>query len=153
MRPPIAMVVLVLAGLALPGCERDPQDSPEGALAQWVAAMNASRSDISARRRAYELLSDPARASLGERAARASQLSGRDIQPWEMLAPGRFTLHIPFDPEALVATTTGDHAIIVARGRAGDRAEVPMVREAGHWRVDLTLPPMRAVQTDRDGGV
>lgn len=114
--------------------------------------MNSSRSDIEARRRAYDVLSDRARESLTERAARASQLSGRDLQPWEMLAPGRFAMRFAFDPDGLETHIDGDHAMVTARARAGDHAEVPMVREHGHWRVDLSLPPMQTIQTGDDAG-
>jgi hypothetical protein len=148
-------VGLVLCGLllALPGCRRDPQATPEGALTAWVSAMNASRSDLSARRRAYDLLAEPARTSLTERAARASQLSGREIEPWEMLAPGRFAMRFPLDPERLRARVKGDRAVVVAHGHGDDRAEVPMVRENGQWRVDLELPAMEPIRADADGGV
>lgn len=150
-----ALVCAVVFGAALLGCHREPDDSPEFVLTSWVSAMNASRSDVDARRRAYPLLSSRARESLTERAARASQLSGHDLQPWEMLAPGRFAMRFAFNPDELEVHIAGDRATVVARGRAGDRAEVPMVREQGHWRVDLVLPAMAPIQTSEvaDGGL
>lgn len=132
------------------GCRRAPEDTPEIALTEWVTAMNASRSDIEARQRAYERLSLAARASLTDRAARASQLSGRDLHPWEMLAPGRFAMRFAFDPDGLSTRVEGDRATVTARGQQGDRADVPMVREGGHWHVDLVLPPMQTIQTGGD---
>lgn len=134
------------------GCARDPRSTPEDALASWVSAMQASRSDLGARRHAFELLSAHARASLGERAARASQLSGREIQPWEMLAPGRFAMRFAFDRTALRTRIQGEHATVTVFGPAGEYADVPMVREDGRWRVDLDLPPMQPVRSDGDGG-
>jgi hypothetical protein len=126
------------------GCSRDAPSTPEGALSAFVSAMQSSRSDVGARRRAYELLSDGARAALSARAARASQLSGRILQPWTMLAPGRFTLRVePFDSEGLSSRITGDRAVVIVRGTTGDHIEVPMVREHGQWRVELSLPPMQ----------
>ncbi|MEI8254997.1 MAG: hypothetical protein WCJ30_04930 [Deltaproteobacteria bacterium] len=147
-----AFFVLVALGSTAPGCHREPEDTPETVLSAWVSAMNASRSDVDARRRAYPLLSSRARDSLTERAARASQLSGRDVQPWEMLAPGRFAMRFAFDPDGLEARVEGEHATVTARGRSGDHAEVPMVREQGHWRVDLTLPAMEPIQSVSDAG-
>jgi hypothetical protein len=144
------LVPLLFALLA--HCGRDPQATPEGALAAWVAAMNDSRTDITARRRAYDLLAQPARASLAERAARASQLSGREIQPWEMLAPGRFAMRFDLGPEGLQASVQGERATVIVRGPAGERAEVPMVREGERWRVDLALPAMVPIRVDADGG-
>jgi hypothetical protein len=144
--------VVITLCLALAGCQPEPEDTPESALTVWVTAMNASRSDVDARRRAYQVLSNRARESLTERAARASQLSGRDLQPWEMLAPGRFAMRFAFDPDGLTARLDGDRATVTARGRSGDRARVPMVREQGHWHVDLELPAMEAIQTGGDAG-
>jgi hypothetical protein len=121
-------------------CDRSLDGTPEDALAAWVAAMNGSRADPSTRRRAYELLSRGARDNLARRAAVAGQLSGREIKPWEMLAPGRFALRFAFDRHRLRASTQGERATVTARGARGEVAEVPMVLEDGRWRVDLALP-------------
>lgn len=146
----LALTAALVLGAA--GCHREAEDTPETALTTWVNAMNASRSDILARRRAFDLLSNRARESLTERAARASQLSGRDLQPWEMLAPGRFAMRFAFDPDGLETRLDGEHATVIARARAGDHAEVPMVHEQGHWRVDLALPVMQTIQSGDDAG-
>ncbi len=146
------LLLLALLALIALGCRREPEDTPESVLSAWVAAMNASRSDVDARRRAYPLLSARARELLTERAARASQLSGRDLQPWEMLAPGRFAMRFAFDPDGLETRIEGDRATVTARGRSGERAGVPMVREQGHWRVDLTLPAMEPIEAAGDAG-
>jgi hypothetical protein len=137
-------VVAMVAALA--ACHTRPDDTPEGALSAFVTAMNASRTDITARERAYEMLAAPARASLAARAQRASQLSGYAMQPWEMLAPGRFAMRFTFDPDGLSARIEGERAVVTARGPAGDRAEVPMVREGGRWRVALGLPPVEPIR-------
>ncbi len=126
--------------LALAGCDPRRDDSPEAALSAWVSAMNGSRSDPSTRQRAYELLSQRARDNLARRAAVAAQLSGREVRPWEMLAPGRFALRFAFDRGQLRARITGDTATVTARGPRAEVAEVPLVREEGRWRVDLALP-------------
>jgi hypothetical protein len=145
-RARVLLWTLVLVFVSLWSCSREPDSTPEGALSAWVSAMNASRSDIQARRRAYDLLTTRAQQSLAERASRATQLSGRELQPWEMLAPGRFSLRFPFDPETLSSTIEGETAVVLARSRGGERAEVPMVRENGRWRVDLSLPPIRPIR-------
>lgn len=146
------LTLSLVFALGAVACQREPEDTPETALTIWVNAMNASRSDIQARHRAYDLLSNRARESLTERAARASQLSGRDLQPWEMLAPGRFAMRFAFDPDGLETHIDGDRATVTARARAGDHAEVPMIREQGHWHVDLALPAMQTIQSGDDGG-
>ncbi len=131
-----ALAVIV----ALSACGERREDSPEDALASWVSAMNGSRGDPSTRRRAFELLSQRARDNLSRRAAVAAQLSGREVKPWEMLAPGRFALRFAFDRQQLRARVQGERATVTARGSRAEVAEVPMVREQGQWRVDLSLP-------------
>lgn len=133
----VAMAMIVFASL---GCDRPQDETPEDALSNWVAAMNGSRGDPSTRRRAFELLSLRARENLARRAAVAAQLSGREVKAWEMLAPGRFAMRFSFDRQALRARTNGDRAVVIARGPRTEVAEVPMVREEGRWRVDLSLP-------------
>lgn len=131
----------VALALLLLGCERRPELTPEGALMTWVNAMNASRSDASQRRAAFDLLAPAARRNLAARAARASQFAGRPVEPWEMLAPGRFSLRFSIDPANLRVELQGDRATVQANGPGGDHADVPMVREGNAWRVDLALPP------------
>lgn len=142
-------VVLVFAC----ACSRDAQDTPESVLGAWVSAMNASRNELSSRHHAFDLLSSRARASLTERAARASQLSGRDLPAWEMLAPGRFAMRFAYDPDLLTTTIQGDRATVTARGRQGEAADVPLIREEGHWRVDLELPAIEPIRADSDARV
>jgi len=132
--------VVLAAWTALTQCSSPRSNAPEDALAAWVAAMNESRRDPSMRRQAFELLSQRAKDNLSRRAAVAGQLSGRDIKPWEMLAPGRFALRFPFDRQRLRARIEGDRATVTARGPRAEVAEVPMVWEQGQWRVDLALP-------------
>lgn len=133
-------LALCAALLILCACGQRREDAPEDALAQWVDAMNGSRADPATRRRAYELLARATRENLARRAAVASQLSGREVKPWEMLAPGRFALRFAFDRQALRARIDGDRATVTARGPRAEVAEVPLVREEGRWRVNLALP-------------
>lgn len=139
-RASATFTVVFSAWIALAHCSSPRADSPEDTLASWVTAMNASRSDPSTRRRAFELLSQRARDNLSRRAAVAAQLSGREVKPWEMLAPGRFALRFAFDRQQLRARVDGERATVTARGPRAEVAEVPMVREEGQWRVDLALP-------------
>lgn len=138
----VALFVGVFAGEG--ACSRARRQTPEEALTAWVNAMNATRSDVDARRGAFDLLSRRTRDSLALRAARASQLAGRTMQPWEMLAPGRFALRFAFEPDTLTSRVdpSGDRAVVVVQGPAREHVEVPMVREADQWRVELVLPPI-----------
>jgi hypothetical protein len=134
-------VEALLLALALAGCGGD-DPSPEQAAFAFVTAMDRARLDPSKRREAHDQLSARARAALAERASRAAQLSGWELRPWEMLAPGRVRWRLRFDRDALTARVSGDRAVVTARGIGGGVADIPLVREEGRWRVDLDLPPM-----------
>lgn len=95
---------------------------------------------------AYALLGPAARANLQERASRASLAQGRRVEPWEMLAQGRFGLK--FRPKAMRATVTGDTASVEIEGDdpTVDHATVRCAREGAVWRVEPDLPPLPALQ-------
>ena len=143
----VASVLLVALGAA---CSRSRNTSPEETVQAFVAAMEQSRSEPAQRRRAFEYLSEAAQAGLAVRAQRASQLSGHEFEPWEMLAPGRWQLRFQFDPETLMARVEGSRAVVTVRGVTGGVADVPLVREGDRWRVDLDLPPMTSDRPLRD---
>ncbi len=134
------------------GCAREREPAtPAETVAAFTSALEQSAGDPLARRRVYALLSQRAKDSLEQRAARASQVSGRTFEAWEMLSPGRVKMHIQFDPGALTVRVAGARAVVTARGRAGGVADVPLVLEEGRWRVDLALPPAVAPRAG-DGG-
>lgn len=138
-----AGVVLVLGA----SCSTTPsQDTPSGALRLFLEAMDRSASDATALEEAYRMLDGHARSQLAERARMASALGGgRDFEPWEMLAPGRFRLRFaPARRAPMRERITGNKAIVTVTGaEPGQHAEVPMSREGAHWRVALELPPPR----------
>ena len=140
----IRVVALVLAVLSV-ACGHSEAPTPEATVTAFVSAMESARSDPAQRQRAYELLSERARRSLAERAQRASEVSGWELHPWEMLAPGRWQPRIEFDPEGLSVRVMGDRAVVTARGRGGGAAEVPLVREGRVWKLDLVLPAMESI--------
>ncbi len=145
-----ALIACAGALFVVGGCDRSVDETPEDALTAWVTAMNASRLDPTARERAYGLLASAAREQLAQRAVVAVQLSGRDIKPWEMLAPGQFALRFAFDRARLRSRIDGSRATVTARGPGSEVAEVPLVLEQGRWRVALELPawvgPQRTIQ-------
>jgi hypothetical protein len=68
-----------------------------------------------------------------------------------MLAPSRFWLS--FLPKRYSARVDGDWAVVTAIGdEATQRYEVKCVREDGHWRVVLVLPPLAPIQHRDEGG-
>jgi hypothetical protein len=133
-------VVVLLLGLAS-GCSHAPPDAtPEGAVKLFLDDMEQASDDPRLMRAAYGLLGPAARANLEERARRTSRLQGRQAQPWEMLAAGRFGL--AFRPKAYRPTRVGDRASVEVFGAApqAEHASVPCVQEAGGWRVEPGLP-------------
>jgi hypothetical protein len=141
-----ALSVLGLAwlGWAL-GCAPEPKDAtPEGALRAFLEAMDRSDQDSHAREDAYHLLAAETRERLARRAELATSLARRRFEPWEMIAQGRYRLR--FEGRAgdgLRSEVHGDRAEVIVRGTDGQEARVPMVREDGHWRIDLPIPEMR----------
>lgn len=137
-----ALGAVALAAALLGGCSDEPtEDTPEGALRLFLDAMDRSQWDREALREAYALLSRTARSRLEQRAARASSLSSRETEGWEMLAQGRFRLRFaPKRAGGMETEMREPRAVVIVRGEGGQRAEVPMVEEDDGWRVDLRLP-------------
>jgi hypothetical protein len=117
----------------------------------WLDKMEASTEDPRAIKDAYALLGPSARTNLEERAKRTTQAQGRRVEPYEMLADGRFGLR--FTPKTMKTTTVGDVATVEVTGDdpMTDRASVRCVHEATGWRVEPELPEPVA-SPKRDGG-
>jgi len=141
MRGAVPLVVALAA--ALGGCSHAPPDStPEGAVKLLLDDLEGASEDPRLMRQAYDLLGPAARANLEGRARRTSQLQGRQVQPWEMLAAGRFGLSFRPDPKTMRKTVVGDRASVEVFGAdpQNEHASVACVREAGGWRVEPGLP-------------
>lgn len=124
--------------LALGCAEEAPDATPEGALAAFLEAMEESRYDDTRRAEAYALLDEATRTELEARVGRSEALGRAGLEPWEMLAMGRFRL--AFEPHSMRARVDGGEGVVIVRGRGGERAEVPVVQEPGGWRVRLLGP-------------
>jgi hypothetical protein len=141
----VTVLCFALSVAALAGCSSQAglvaQRSPSEVLRQFLAAMDRSASDDGALRTAYELLASPAQKSLEARAARVKSLAGQSLEPWQMLAQGRFRLRFsPASRRGMRETINGDRATVTVTGNGPDeRAEVPLVREHGQWRLSLVL--------------
>lgn len=107
----------------------------------FLDEMEAGEDDAREMRRAYELLGPAARANLQERARRTSQLQGRQVPPWDMIASGRFG--VAFRPKTMRSKVVGDRATVEVLGAHSDdeRATVSCVHEPGGWRIEPELPP------------
>jgi hypothetical protein len=106
--------------------------------------MDRSSWDQSALKEAFHLLEADARAALSERAREVPSLSGRELEPWDMIAQGRYRLRFaprPGDGLREVIDASGDRATVTVLGAdPDDRAAVPLVRERGRWRIALAVP-------------
>lgn len=133
--------VLVFAA----ACARISSDrTPSGALKLFLEAMSETQDDPSARARAYALLAPESRDRLAARSRLAAALSNRRFEPSDMLVEGRYRLRFsPRESRGFEERINGDRAIVVVLGaRRGERAEVPMVNENGHWRVFIAVPEL-----------
>jgi hypothetical protein len=133
------VIAMGLAGSA--ACGRPPPDAtPDGAVRLFLDDMEAAADDPRVMRRVYDLLGPAARANLQERAQRTSRLQGRQVDPWEMLAAGRFGL--AFRPKTTRTAIVGDRATVEVFGAdpQTEHASVVCVREPGGWRIEPGLP-------------
>jgi hypothetical protein len=149
-----SFVGLVLLLFIQIGCEAEANDStPERVVQEFIDRMQRVHGDSHAARLAYELLWTDARRNLAERAKRASAVAGREIAPEEMIAPSHFSLAYP--PKKFTARVDGDWAEVTVSGESSANAPhvVKCVREDGHWRVVLELPPLPPIQRRPDGGI
>jgi hypothetical protein len=141
LRPLPSNVVAVIALALASACSRPaPDATPEGVVRLWLEKMEAQPEDPHAAREAFLLLGPAARANLEKRAERASRSMGRRVEPYEMLAEGRFGLK--FRPKTMTSSTTGDRATvdIVGSDPALEHATVLCAHEPSGWRVEPELP-------------
>jgi hypothetical protein len=145
----LLVLVMTLGG----ACGRsEAPDTPAGAVRHFLEVMDRSSDDDAALSEAYGLLDQATRNALASRAARARSLSGQPYEPWQMLAPGRFRLRFAPARGGMHERVTGERAVVVVSGsNASERAEVPLVREQGRWRIQLSLPAMRSEGAGRQG--
>jgi hypothetical protein len=144
MRRAIALLFFV-------GCTHAPPDAtPEGAVREWLSHMEGSIDDSRETKAAYDLLGPSARANLEDRAKRASQVEGRRVEPYEMIAEGHFGLR--FRPQKMKASLDGDGALVLVTGTDPvERAEIRCVKEGSGWRVEPVLPEPQTLPK-RDAG-
>lgn len=132
---------LAVTLLAVGACSRPPPDAtPERALRLFLDDMDSAGDDPASTRRAYALLGPGSRANLSERARRTSELLGRHIEPWEMLAAGLFG--VAFRPMSIRSTVVGDRATVDVFGEDPhtEHAVVVCVREGLVWRIEPNFP-------------
>lgn len=135
--PIIAALLLTVVG----SCSRKAVDAtPEGAVRELLDRIARAESDPAQVHAVYELLSSRTRVNLEERARRATAATGHEVRPYEMLAPGRFSVH--FDPVHMHSRIVGERAMVDVVGidPEADHAAVPCVMEEERWRIEIPLP-------------
>jgi hypothetical protein len=140
-RAPCISALLVLLVALVGGCSHAPPDAtPDGALKLFLEDLEQASTDPRQMRHAYELLGPAARANLAERARRTITRLGRQVQPWDMMAAGRFGL--TFSPKVMRVAKVGDRATVEVFGAdaTNQHASVVCVHEAGGWRVEPGFP-------------
>ena len=121
------------------GCSEPPAHaSPQGAVAAFVGALEDSRYDDARRADAYALLDAASQRELESLARRAESLGRSGLEPWDMLAVGRFRFFVR--PEHYSAGSIEHDRATVSVSGGGRSAEVETVREGGEWRVVLYPP-------------
>ena len=107
--------------------------------------MDRSTANEAALADAYAFLDRGAQHELQARAEQAALLAGRDFEPWQMLAQGRFRLRFgPAEHGGMRVRVTGDSALVhVTSDDRRSQVDVPMVRESGQWRVKLEIPALQ----------
>jgi hypothetical protein len=148
--PLLALLLAACAAGASVACQSDDEDAgPEAVVEEFVARMQRVHGDPKLAREAYDLLWSDAKRALAERAKRASAVAGRELAPQAMFAPSRFWLS--FMPRRYSAHIDGDWAVVTAIGEEPtQKQDVKCVREDGHWRVVLVLPPLPPIEKRDD---
>src|SRR5262245_32326543 len=129
--------------LVVIGCAPDPGElGPVEALATFLAAVDRSAQAPEQRKLAFEWVDAESQAALKERAELSASLVGHALEPWEMLVPGRLGFSLrSMGNVRMSAELKGDSATVRIPVHGHEPVLVPMVREAGRWRVQLGLKP------------
>ncbi len=138
---------VVLSGCLalLSGCqEEEATAGPGEVLQQFVTSMQRVHGSPEVAGEVVQMLWEPARKNLMERARRASALSGRELTPGEMIVPSWFALHVwSGDVDVRI---DGTWAEVTCQGPQGEQARARLVQEDGKWRVALELPPLSPIR-------
>lgn len=133
------------SALLLGACQKETQErGPEEVVSEFISTMRRTHGDPADGEAVAELLWEPARENLKERARRASALSGRELSPGEMIVPSWFALHL--SPERVEARRDGEWAEVTVFGAAEESVQMRCVKEEEKWRVALELPPLAPIR-------
>lgn len=137
--------LVICAALAL-SCQKAQGDQAPGAVAlSFVSAMRRLHGDVDSAKVAYNLMWEPARKNLRERARRASALSGRELHPGELIVPSWFAMRLI--PESYEQRIDGAWAQVTLFDASGHSSIARLVNEEGKWKVALELPPLSPIRS------
>jgi hypothetical protein len=128
-RLPVVGALIVLAACARP-------QGPEAAFRAFVNATASGQRDA-----AWALLSDASRKTVEAAWQEAKKAGGEGApaSPQAMLFSD--DLRVQRRVKSItVASSQGDRTVLRVTDDLGESREVPMVREGGAWRVELTVP-------------
>lgn len=130
--------------------DAEDERTPSVVLEDFLETMDRSATSEDALAEAYALLDPADQRALSARAEQAELLTGRDFEPWQMLAQGRFRLRFaPAERAGMKSEIKGDAAVVRVVSEDGrSRAEVPMVRHQGRWRVRLGVSSATRERTE-----
>ena len=140
LRVALARFVITSLALGAGACTPKPDVSCEGALKEWLAAMQASENDVRRLKDAYALLGPETRAKMEKRASSVSARLGRRIQPQELFTEGR--VQQAFPPTRFTEKKEGQGGTLTITGepKTGNlhpQAEVRCAYEDGRARIEL----------------
>jgi hypothetical protein len=146
-RVPLCATLLAIALLI--ACDKgDSQGhTPASVVQDFVEAMGSVHGEPERAKAAYNLLWSHAQENLKERAATASALLGRVVEPEEMIAPSQFSLQ--FAPKHYLTVLHGDWAEVTVQNGSAQRV-VRCINEQGAWKVVVDFPPPRPIERRRD---
>ncbi len=134
-----------LLTLAISSCQQESAPKgPDVVLRSFVNTMRQVHGSKESADSAYEMMWEPARENLQERARRASALSGRKLSPGEMIVPSWFALYLV--PESTDVRIDGEWAEVKILGTDGASTVARCKLEEGGWKVALELPSLSAIR-------
>jgi hypothetical protein len=146
------LLAVVCSVLGVACSEEEPkkaaQEGPDVVVAELLRRLRRVHGTPEAGQQVVDLLWEPARKNLQERASRASAVSSRELEVGEMLAPSWLSFHL--DVERFEWRRQGDWAEVRGIGADGSAVTTRCVLEGDQWKVVLELPPVPPIRLRPD---
>ena len=132
-----SLIAITVVALAASSCGRKtPCDSPEEVVKEFFTSMRVGDTEM-----AFQLVSGADRRVLTDRASGVPGPDGKEMQPHEMLVPGLVAYEGDLAGASYrpVKVEVGDVREVEVTFPGGGARTVPVVREAGCYRIGLGL--------------